>query len=70
MNEVVIAGAARTPMGGFREFDGVDARSLKVALKAPLTCADCPGMSCILGMYYPQVGTGTRTTDRFRRRSG
>ena len=38
MNEVVIAGAARTPMGGFQgEFDGVNASILGgVALKAAL----------------------------------
>ena len=38
MNEVVIAGAARTPMGGFQgEFDGVNASVLGgVALKAAL----------------------------------
>ena len=55
MKEVVIAGAARTPMGGFQgDFDGVDASLLGgVAIKAALNSAgvetvDEVLMGCVL----------------------
>ena len=58
MNEVVIAGAARTPMGGFQgEFAGVNASILGgVALKAALEDAQIASVDELyFEMYCPQV---------------
>ena len=54
MNEVVIAGAARTPMGGFQgEFDGVNASILGgVALKAALDDAQ---IASVDELYFGNV---------------
>ncbi|NCX06998.1 MAG: acetyl-CoA C-acetyltransferase [Rhodobacteraceae bacterium] len=54
MNEVVIAGAARTPMGGFQgEFDGVNASILGgVALKAALDDAQ---VASVDELYFGNV---------------
>ena len=54
MNEVVIAGAARTPMGGFQgEFDGVNASILGgVALKAALEDAQ---IASVDELYFGNV---------------
>ena len=58
MNEVVIAGAARTPMGGFQgEFDGVNASVLGgVALKAALDDAQIAAVDELyFGNVLPEV---------------